>query len=153
MGNLQNLYESSCHVYSGPCTIKVSGETNDLNYKGRAKDAYVFAVPGVKTVLIYDFRPETRQAMEHGALTHDYSRLLPAFQQPGMVEIGHEEGVYYVEIRPLPGPAKLALKLFGKKTILIGTNFGQFLPVKNDIIAEHRKNYTGRYSLFCLYSR
>ncbi|NCP47204.1 hypothetical protein GW844_02325, partial [bacterium] len=84
MGNLQNLYESSCHVYSGPCTIKVSGRTNVLNYKGKAKEAHVFAVPGVNTVLIYDFRPETRNAMERGALTHDYSRLLPAFQQPGM---------------------------------------------------------------------
>ncbi len=153
MGNPQDLYESSCHVYSGPCTIKVSGKTNVLNYKGRTKDAYVFAVPGVNTVLIYDFRPETMQAMEHGSRTDDYSRVLTAFQQPGMVEIGHEEHVYYVEIRPLSGPARLVLKLLGKKTIWIATNLGQRLPVKNYLIAEHLQSHrAGKYSLFCLYS-
>lgn len=145
--------DPSCHVFSGPCEIIISGEVNVLNYKGKGKDSHIFGIPGIDTVLIYDFRPETRDAMKRGATKHDYSRVVPAFERPGMVEIGHEEGVYYVEIRPLSGPAKLALKLLGKKTIWIATNVGQFLPKREYLITEHHQNHTGKFSLFCLYSR
>ncbi|KKU33403.1 MAG: hypothetical protein UX47_C0004G0048 [Candidatus Collierbacteria bacterium GW2011_GWA2_46_26] len=140
--------------YSGPCTFKVQGP-NSLFYKGVANNnAQVFTVPGVGTVSIYDFRPNTIRAVSTAVLTGDFGPVIKAFKQTASVTVSQEAGHFYIEVEPINSWFLRFLAWLGsKKTIWISTNVGQSLPIKSYLFCEHFRARGHRFSVFSLYTR